>query len=160
MVCAAPFGSPKMPRLIIASLLALSVLFAPLTIAAQSSAPSGGQLFDQEHRQQIYDARKLSYGEAAAWSLLPGFGNFYADQYLLGALAVISTVFAGFFVAYGVINEQSDLLWTGVGLGGVTYLWSTGTALWGVSAYNEELRQNLHLDKAPASKGVSLVVRF
>jgi hypothetical protein len=135
---------------LIAACLAVAVVFAPITANAQTASEpqAGGQLFDQEHRERIYDARKLTYGEATAWSLaFPGLGNYYVDQYLLGTLAIMSMVFAGFFVGYGVSTEQPDLLWTGVGIAAISYGWALGTALLGVRVYNAELRQNLHLDK-------------
>jgi hypothetical protein len=131
--------------------------------AASSAAKpqAGGQLFDREHRERIYDARKLSYTKATALSVaFPGLGNFYVDQYLLGALAIVSMVFAGFFIGYGVANDQSDLLTTGIVVAGGTYLWSAGTAIFGVQAYNEELRQNLHLDAPADQLGLRLTVSW
>lgn len=158
---------------LLATLLALGFFLSPQLARAQtaeqpdpvvtdaSKPADDGQLFDQSHRKRIYEAKKLSYGAAAAWGLaFPGLGNIYVDQYLLAGLAFISMVFSGFFVGYGVWTGQSDLLWTGIGIAGVTYGWSLGTALFGVKDANEELRRNLHLDDEVAARGLVLIYRW
>lgn len=155
---------------LLAAMVALGVLLSPQVGLAQRAADqsvsdasvpaSDGKLFDQAHRKRIYDAKKLSYASATAWSLaFPGLGNIYSEQHFLAGLAFISMVFAGFFVGYGLWSGQSDLLWTGVAIGGVTYGWSLGSSLLGVRSKNEELRRSLHLEER-ASMGRGLVFTY
>ena len=146
----------KLPRLPIILLLALAavLLLAPATAfadppteeaqAAFEDAPR--RLFSPEHRQELYEANRLSEGRALVLSAaLPGLGNFYAEQYAMGVVALSALIFSGVFVGYGLVNNQRGLASFGIGLAVVTYGTALGSSYYGVRVYNDRLRRSLHV---------------
>lgn len=124
--------------------------------------------FDANHRQRIYEQGRLSHTRAALYSLLlPGLGNFYVEQYMLGTVAMSLTVFAAIFIAYGLGLSRGDLVGLGAGVAGVAYGGGLITSYQGVRRYNLQLQQSLQLDRAaahtpsaPRTWGLSLSVNF
>lgn len=103
--------------------------------------------FDPEHRREIYETSKLSRRTALLYTAaLPGLGNFYAEQYFAGVISLAGAVFSAMFLGYGFTNAQSEVIRLGIGLAAVTYIGSGASAIYGVNAYNERLRRNLHLE--------------
>lgn len=130
---------------------------APSLAQAQSAEAYDAYFMSAEHRQEIYEQSRKRPTRAVLYNLaLPGVGNFYAEQYLLGGIAVVLTAFAGTFVVYGLSTKQSDVTVLGAVLGGVAYGGSIATSLIGVSSFNEKLRQGLKVDRADASRAVML----
>lgn len=111
------------------------------------------RLFDSDHRLELYETSRLERRRALLYSLaLPGLGNFYAEQYALGTIALTALVFSAIFVGYGAINGQSQLLRIGLVTTGLTYVGSGISSYIGVQRYNDELRRNLHIESASASQ--------
>ena len=112
-----------------------------------ASDSEGPRHFDADHRQRIYESSRLEPRRAILYSLaLPGLGNYYAEQYALGTISMMSMVFTGIFVAFGLLNNHSDLVRIGAGLGAVTYIGSATAAYLGVRSHNDQLRRSLHID--------------
>ncbi len=108
------------------------------------------EFFSSNHRQQIYEQSRLQHSTAALRSLLlPGLGNIYAEQYLFAGIAFTAVAFSAVFISFGLVSDRSDVAWAGAGLLGATYAASIGTSLYGVSQYNEQLRQGLKITAAP-----------
>lgn len=117
----------------------------------QQSEPQqpSSSVFALEHRKQIYEARKLSHRTALLYNLVPGLGNYYAEQYALGTIALGSIVFSGMFLGFGFTYDQTDLVLLGSVLLGGTYVWSGLTSYFGVRTHNQQLRRSLRLDDHP-----------
>ncbi len=114
----------------------------------EAEPPTGEprRLFSPEHRLELYEANRLSERRALLYSAaLPGWGNFYAEQYALGTVALSALVFSGIFMAYGFSNRQYGLAQFGIGLAIVTYGGAAGTSYFGVRSYNDRLRRSLHV---------------
>lgn len=110
-------------------------------------APQTNTHFGPAHRQEIYEEARLERRRALLYTLaLPGAGNFYAEQYALGTVAIAGLIFSAIFISFGVLNHQSDLVYLGSGLAILTYGGSATAAYLGVNRYNERLRRNLNLD--------------
>ncbi|RDV38121.1 hypothetical protein DV096_09915 [Bradymonadaceae bacterium TMQ3] len=135
---------------------------------AERVAPPRSTFFDANHRQRIYEQGRLSHIRAALYTLLlPGLGNFYVEQYMLGTVAMSLTVFAGIFLAYGLSLSRNDLVGLGAGVAGLAYGGGLITSYQGVRRYNLQLQQSLQLDRAsalapgaPRTWGLSLSVTF
>jgi hypothetical protein len=146
------YDSPMIhsPRLFLL-LFVIGIFLGSDAFAQTLPAPEGAEsqrLFSPEHRQQLYDANRLSERRALLYSAaLPGLGNFYAEQYALGTVALSALVFSAVFIAYGLANNQRGLANFGIGLAIVTYGGAAGTSFFGVRSYNERLRRSLHLDR-------------
>lgn len=152
------------PHLIVGLLLGLCSFFIPLLVSAESAEPAQNEqnitqeeppkkassgFFDQEHRRRLYEQNRLSTTRAALYSLaLPGLGNFYVEQYALGIVAMSAFVFSAIFLSYGLINNHPDLVWIGGGLAVLAYGGGATSSVLGVRAYNERLRQSLHLQSS------------
>lgn len=126
--------------------------------AQDSSKPvkeSKSTFMDDEHREEIYDERKKSEIAAVVYSLvLPGLGNFYTDQYFVGALFMSALVFAGFFAAYGFSSDQPEY-YVGAGLlAGGAYIASPITAFFSARSHNENLRRALKVSLGVRGRGV------
>ena len=118
--------------------------------------------FGPEHRREIYETSRLQNRTALLYTAaLPGLGNFYAEQYAAGVISMAGLAFSIIFLSYGLTNNQTDVVRLGLGLAAVTYLGSGATALYGVHAYNAQLRRSLHLDASlPAGPGLTLQWSF
>lgn len=180
-----------MPRNFFASRLLALVLaflcgFTPAMVVAQGAEPvvaeaapdqqptaepdesSEDYFMSDAHRQRIYEQKRKKAGKAVLLSLaLPGLGNIYAEQYLVGGLAFIFLAFTGVFLAYGLATQQPRVLGTGIILGVGTYTVSLGTSLLGVKRYNRLLRQGLKVEEmsvgvrpVPGGWGTVLTFRF
>lgn len=111
-----------------------------------------GQFFDDDHRQRLYDDYRLQPRRAVLYSLaLPGLGNYYAEQYALGTVALMALTFSGIFIGYGLINGQATVTRLGLVTTALTYGGAMGSSYFGVRQYNQRLRRNLHLDGAQQS---------
>lgn len=107
--------------------------------------------FDADHRREIYEVNRLQRRRAFLYSLaLPGIGNFYAEQPALGTAALMSMVFTGMFIAFGLRNNHPDLVAIGAATGATTYVAASVTSVLGVHRYNERMRQNLRITAAGA----------
>lgn len=116
--------------------------------SAEQQEQSQGQQddFGAEHRQRIYEQSRLDQRRAVLYSLaLPGLGNYYAEQYALGTVALMSMVFTTMFLVFGLTNDHPDLVRIGAVTGGVTYVGSALTSYMGVRSHNDQLRRNLHI---------------
>lgn len=150
------------------------VVASPEGVGEQVAAPSEptdsteSTFFDADHRRRIYEQGRLSHTRAALYTLLlPGLGNFYVEQYMLGTVAMSLTVFAAIFLAYGISLSRSDLVGLGAGVAGLAYGGGLITSYQGVRRYNLQLQQSLQLDRAsahipsaPRTWGLSLSVNF
>lgn len=153
----------RLPLALLVCCLVVAGLFAPTLASAEApteppaevtlnpdelivaEAPTR-RLFSPEHRLELYEANRLSETRALLLSAaLPGLGNFYAEQFALGAVAISAVVFSGVFIGYGLVNNQRGLASFGVGLAIVTYGVAMGSSYYGVRAYNEQLRRSLHV---------------
>jgi hypothetical protein len=113
---------------------------------ASSVDESSRDWFDRQHRRQLYREGRLTYGRAALWTLLlPGLGNIYARQYVIGGVMASLMGFAALFVSYGWATGQSTFLWAGAGSAGTAYLGGLVTSYVGVNRYNELLEARLQL---------------
>jgi len=138
--------------------LAVSCALGPRVVVAQPAQPvqeeesaqtEADYFMSLEHRQKIYQQKRKRPGRAVALSLLlPGLGNLYAEQFLVGGLAFIFLAFSAVFLSYGIVTSQPRILRTGLILGGGTYVGALTASLFGVSDYNRELRQGLKVGKA------------
>ena len=126
--------------------------------------PPKRQFFSLEHREQIYEESRLQHSTATLRSLLlPGLGNIYVEQYFIAGLAFTAIAFSAIFVGFGLTSDRPDVAWAGLGLAGVTYAGSIGTSLYGVSQYNQQLRQSLKIGQAapiPTPHGITLTFNF
>ncbi len=105
------------------------------------------RLFDDQHRREMYETSRLQRRRAVLYSLaLPGLGNFYAEQYALGTIALMSLTFSGIFIGYGLVNNQSQIFRLGLATTAFTYAGAATSSYLGVKQYNARLRRNLHLD--------------
>ncbi len=103
--------------------------------------------FGLAHRQRIYEASRLEKRHALMYTaLFPGIGNFYAEQYALGTVAMMAMVFSGMFLGYGIVNDHSDLRTLGITTAVLTYTTSGTAAYLGVRSHNANLRRSLHID--------------
>lgn len=157
----------------LATLIAFACTFAPSGVVAQTAPPQQSVVpapspYDDyfmslEHRQKIYDENRRRPGKAVLYTLLlPGAGNFYAEQYLIGGVAVVLLVFAGTFVGYGLANNQPRVVLIGGVTAGLAYGGGMATSLYGVSQYNMRLRQGLKVDRTDVREvwAPALVWRF
>ena len=168
----------------IATCIALSVLLAAAPAAADQvdadepadsveqlddDASDGSRAFDTQHRIQIYEANRLNAWHAVGYTaLFPGLGNFYAEQYALGTVALSAMVFAGMFAGFGLMHGHLDLLQIAAAIAGSAYVGGGITSFYGVRAHNRQLRRSLHIDDheydaqltEPGSASVSLSFRF
>ncbi len=133
--------------------------------SSASSQTSMSDFFDDAHRQQLYREGRLTYKRATLWTLaLPGLGNFYAKQYLIGGIAASMMGFAALLVSYGLATQQSGFIWSGLGTAGSAYLGGMISSYFGVRAYNRRLRSRLRLSsnapglEPPRTRGISLTV--
>ena len=141
---------------------------AEATAGYETAEIGDEDFFSQRHRHQLYEEGRLSYGRAAALTaLLPGLGNFYAQQYFIGGLAASVMGFAAVFVPYGLVTRQPGFSWAGVGLAGTAYATGFITSWFGVQRYNRRLKQGLRISlqpthpwRAPAGRGVSISIDF
>lgn len=138
----------------------------PAAAATQQPAPRK-QLFTPEHRREIYEAKRLSYTDAALWQLLfPGLGNIYSKQYFLAGISFVLMGFATVFGLYAFRTEQPQFYWHGAATAGLAYLGGGAMALVGVRDYNEDLRDGLNIGDdqaqlgAEPAWGVALTLRF
>lgn len=133
------------------AVLTVAIVLAPMTAQAQTT-DADAYFMSDEHRQKIYDQARKKPARAVLYNLaLPGVGNFYAEQYVLGGIAIVLTAFAGTFIAYGLSTKQSDVTVLGGVVAGVAYGGSIATSLIGISTYNAKLRQGLKVDRASAT---------
>lgn len=103
--------------------------------------------FGLAHRQRIYEASRLEKSRALLYTAaLPGWGNFYAEQYAVGTISMMALLFSGMFLGYGIVNDHPDLVGLGIATGGLTYATSGVFAYLGVQNYNANLRRSLHID--------------
>ena len=104
--------------------------------------------FSTRHRQQLYSEGRLHYS-GAVWrtALLPGLGNFYAQQYFLGGLNASLMGFAALLIPYGLVTAQPAFSWVGGGFAGTAYTSGFITSYFGVKRYNRELRQGLRISE-------------
>lgn len=104
------------------------------------------QFFGNQHRRELYRKGRLRYSTAALrTALLPGLGNFYAEQYLLGGLNASLMGFAVVVVPYGLATNQPMFIWGGAGIAGAAYISGFITSAIGVKRYNRTLRRRLRL---------------
>lgn len=112
--------------------------------------------FDRQHRHQLYEANRLHPWRAVAYTAaLPGVGNFYAEQYALGTVAMTAMVFAGMFIGFGAMHGHTDLLWIGGATAGTAYLGGAVSSYLGARAHNRELKRSLHIDDDPDASGAT-----
>ena len=148
----------------LASLLGAALLFFTLSVAhaeepvepapehvAESEETSEDKAaandFGAAHRRRLYEASRLDGRRAVLYSLaLPGVGNFYAGQPAIGTVALVSMVFTGMFIAFGLRNNHPDLVRIGIFTGTATYTGAAITSYLGVRTYNDRLRRSLHVD--------------
>lgn len=131
-------------------------------VSDATTAPKN-QFFSLEHREQIYEKSRLHHSTAALYSILPGLGNIYVEQYFVAGLAFTATAFSLVFIAFGLTSDRPDVAWAGTGLIGLTYVGAIGTSLYGVSQYNEKLRQGLKIGSSapiPTPRGITLSFSF
>ncbi len=108
--------------------------------------------FGDAHRRELYRDGRLQYSTAALrTALLPGLGNFYAEQYLLGGLHATLMAFAAVVIPYGLATDQAAFAWGGAGLAGSAYVSGFATSALGVRRYNRRLRRRLRLADEPAA---------
>lgn len=104
------------------------------------------------HRRELYEKGRLKYSRAALWTaLLPGLGNFYAEQYFLGGLNMSTVGFSAVLIPYGFVTDQDGFIWAGLGLIGVGYISGFATSYMGVRTYNRRLRQQLRVSERQSS---------
>lgn len=140
--------------------------------AAEKNSGRPEDYFGNAHRRQLYEESKLEYSRAALWTaLLPGLGNFYAEQYLIGGLNASLVGFTALLVPYGLVTDQLSFVWTGIGITGTAYVSGFTTSLIGVRNYNRRLRRSLDVPEEPragavprnsarAAPGISIGFRF
>jgi hypothetical protein len=127
--------------------------------------------FSLTHRKELYRQGRLSYGKAILFNTVPGLGNFYANQYVLGGVALSLMGFVAVLIPFGLVTDQPTFTWFGVGVAGFAYTGSVTTSIFGVSTYNRRLRESLRLDEdgdhsaflrdLPQSRQITLVdLRF
>lgn len=105
------------------------------------------------HRRELYRKGRLRYSRAALWTaLLPGLGNFYAEQYFLGGLNMSTVGFSAVLIPYGFVTDQEGFIWAGLALIGVGYISGFATSYMGVRRYNRRLRQQLRVSERPSSR--------
>lgn len=103
--------------------------------------------FDADHRREIYEQSRLQPWRAVVYTAaFPGIGNFYAEQYALGTVAMMSMVFASMFAGFGLMYNRPDLARLGAGIATVAYTGAGISSYLGVRSYNRQLRRNLHVD--------------
>lgn len=113
----------------------------------QASNPGQGY-FDTEHRIEIYEQSRLEPWRAVGYTaVFPGLGNFYAEQYVAGTVALSAMVFAGMFVGFGAMNSRPDLVRIGAVIAGLSYLGAGTAGYLGARAHNAQLRRSLHIDE-------------
>lgn len=115
---------------------------------------------DLTQRRELYEVQKKSHLKAAGLSLLvPGLGNVYTEQYFIAAIAMSLGVFALVFAGYALTTDQPEFfIWSAV-TAGVAYGTGITTSLFGVTAYNRDLRIRLKVPEKYAgmpSNGVML----
>jgi hypothetical protein len=145
-----PHSPPRSP--LRAALLAIALLAAlvPRTAAAQQ-ASSPQDPFSDAQRQSFYDQSARSHAAALGYSLaLPGLGNIYADQPFTGALLMTIFGMSAVTLAFGLINDHDEVVWTGSILLGATYTAGAITSYFGVRDYNHQLRIRYRLAQQPA----------
>lgn len=116
--------------------------------AEREGSESSNNGFSTAHRRQLYKQGRLSYGKAILYNTLPGLGNFYANQYVLGGVALSLIGFVAVLVPFGVVTDQPTFIWVGTGVAGFAYGGSVTTSLFGVRAYNRRLHESLQLDES------------
>lgn len=151
-------------RFFILFLVFSSLLSAAPAFAEDAAVPTR-EVFSQEHRHEIYDAKKKSHTAAAVYSFVfPGFGNFYAEQYFLGGVNAMVGIFGLTFLTYGLVSDQSEFLWLSAGFLTISYLEGLAFALYGVSDYNTELRRGLRINEkrthVGSAPGFAVAIRF
>lgn len=138
-------------------------------LAASDGSPASddSSFFGPKHRQQLYRKGRLHYSRAALLTLaLPGLGNFYAEQYLLGGLSVTLMGFAAVLVSYGFATQQTEFSWIGAGTAGAAYTTGLITTYFGIRRYNHKLRRRLRLtdaldpDAAPSAPAIGPALGF
>ena len=128
-----------------------SFFFASAAYGAEGEKkPRGG--FTLEDRKDFYQQLKLDHGTALGRSaLLPGLGNFYAQQEFVGALFMGTFGMGLFTLLYGLTRQESVLNeWTYLGAGFVlgSYGGAMLTSHQQVTAYNDDLKRRYFLNDA------------
>jgi hypothetical protein len=163
---------------VMVALVASLTLGPPARAAAATTEPKDSEEtmeskedFSLTHRKELYRQGRLSHGKAILYNTVPGLGNFYANQYVLGGVALSLMGFVAVLVPFGLVTDQPTFTWFGAGLAGFAYAGSVTTSIVGVSTYNRRLRESLRLDEhgdhsaflrdLPQSRQITLVdLRF
>jgi hypothetical protein len=118
--------------------------------SGDNAEDSEHDFFGEQHRRELYREGRLHYSSAALrTALLPGLGNFYAEQYLLGGLNASLMGFAVVVIPYGLATDQPIFIWGGAGIAGTAYISGFITSAIGVKRYNRQLRRRLRLSSSP-----------
>lgn len=142
--------------------LAVVLVWGPtLGFAAEPAGSQAPGFFDEAHRRQLYEQTRKSEWKAIGYSLvLPGLGNFYAEQYVTGTVVGMGMVFGITALIFGQTTDQSEWTWLGLGLGGSMYVVGATTSYFGVVDYNHELRRALKVSELERAPGLQLSLSF
>lgn len=142
---------------------------ASIGLAPQAQAqylpppPPKAQTFTLEDRKSFYEDAKLDVSTAVVRTLiLPGLGNFYAEQYFTGVLVMSAFTLGVLSLIYGVANDLTDAnLIGGLFIFG-SYGAGIGMSYYGVEAYNEDLRRryNLQTSGMETPRTLNVTMRF
>ena len=153
----------KRPVFMLLSITA-SVVLAPAAQAQHSPSPAPkAQTFTLEDRKAFYEDAKLDVSTAVVRTLiLPGLGNFYAEQYFTGVLMMSAFTVGVLSLIYGVANDLTDAnLIGGLFILG-SYSVGIGLSYYGVEAYNDDLmrRYNLKTSGLDQPRTLNVTMRF
>ncbi len=141
------------------------LLFFPCTAFAQDTphkrTVANGEFFDASHRSEIYEKSKKNELKAVGYTLIfPGFGNYYAQQYVTGTVVGMGMVFGLTAMIFGLSTDQSDWTITGLVLGGSMYVVGGVTSYMGVQDYNTDLRRALKVADLERAPGLQVAIQF
>jgi hypothetical protein len=141
------------------------LVFLPFTAFAQDSTPQrtveNGEFFNAAHRSEIYEKSKKSELSAVGYTLMfPGFGNYYAQQYVTGTVVGMGMVFGLTALVFGLSTDQSDWTATGLVIGGSMYIIGGTTSVLGVQDYNADLKRALKVSNLGRAPGLKIAFQF
>lgn len=141
------------------------LVLLPVTAFAQETpherTVANGEFFNASHRSEIYEKSKKSELTAVGYTLiLPGLGNYYAQQYVTGTVVGMGMVFGITAMVFGLSTDQSDWTATGGVLVGSMYVVGGVTSFVGVQDYNTDLRRALKVSDLERAPSLQVAFRF